>query len=96
MTAHRLEHFLPPASGTVEDTLEVGRNDALVEVRLEHQGRTCSGFVTAVRESAGVGQALVHFFSLARDETTPRRLSAWFRYDEITPVDPPATTVRRI
>lgn len=60
----------------------------LTEVRLAYAGAAYSGFVVGDRlQKNGAQEALVSFFYRADGDPTPRRLTMWFPYDQLTLVE---------
>jgi hypothetical protein len=63
------------------------QNESFAEVRLEYGGSSYSGFIVDRRVRRGAQEALVVFFCLLDDDPAPRRVSLWFPYEQLTPVE---------
>lgn len=60
----------------------------LAEVRLEYAGATYSGFVVGHRlHKNGTQEAMVSFFYRAHEDATPRRVTLWIPYDQLSLVE---------
>lgn len=63
------------------------QDEPYAEVRLEYGGSSYSGFIVDRRVRRGTQEALVAFFCLVDDDPAPRRVSLWFPYQQLTPVE---------
>jgi hypothetical protein len=68
---------------TISNYVEVDGGDPTVEVRIDDEGRTYSGFITAHRQLDGMWEALVVYFAFVDHEPLPRRRSQWLPFGQL-------------